>query len=238
MSNYILVLPDELYHHGIKGQKWGVRRFQNPDGSLTSAGKKRYGTRELGNMRLTSNHLKKFDRRLGKYSEIHRLEKSEQNTKGANKAGVKEAKYATKVLNEQDQRIAELNNRIDQQTQRSRNLSKKLTGLKYEKQNDRVKTKIDKLKALKKKIDDSNYADKESVAELTNTAKDMVKHYSSKEFSLDTFKTARFVDRGRQNAAAILGGIPGMLIYEGVTNASGGNSLVISTGYKVKYNRS
>ena len=34
---------DELYHHGIKGQKWGVRRYQNPDGSLTAAGKVRYG---------------------------------------------------------------------------------------------------------------------------------------------------------------------------------------------------
>lgn len=31
----------ELYHYGIKGQKWGVRRFQNKDGSLTNAGKKR-----------------------------------------------------------------------------------------------------------------------------------------------------------------------------------------------------
>lgn len=34
---------DTLAHHGIKGQKWGVRRFQNEDGSLTPAGEKRYG---------------------------------------------------------------------------------------------------------------------------------------------------------------------------------------------------
>lgn len=32
-----------LEHHGIKGQKWGVRRFQNPDGTLTKEGQKRYG---------------------------------------------------------------------------------------------------------------------------------------------------------------------------------------------------
>ena len=34
---------NELYHFGIKGQKWGVRRYQNEDGSLTPAGKKHYG---------------------------------------------------------------------------------------------------------------------------------------------------------------------------------------------------
>lgn len=37
---------DELYHHGIKGQRWGIRRYQNPDGSLTPAGVRRYGTVE------------------------------------------------------------------------------------------------------------------------------------------------------------------------------------------------
>lgn len=38
----MLVSIDELRHHGIKGQKWGVRRFQKEDGSLTPAGRKRY----------------------------------------------------------------------------------------------------------------------------------------------------------------------------------------------------
>jgi len=33
---------NELYHHGIRGMKWGVRRYQNSDGTLTPAGKKRY----------------------------------------------------------------------------------------------------------------------------------------------------------------------------------------------------
>lgn len=41
-SSGIFINVDELYHHGIKGQRWGIRRYQNPDGSLTEKGRKRY----------------------------------------------------------------------------------------------------------------------------------------------------------------------------------------------------
>lgn len=44
---WYVVHSGELYHHGIKGQKWGVRRFQNPDGTLTSAGRKRYAVDDV-----------------------------------------------------------------------------------------------------------------------------------------------------------------------------------------------
>lgn len=49
MSNYFVEPTDEdliLAHHGIIGQRWGFRRYQNPDGSLTDAGRKRYGSVE------------------------------------------------------------------------------------------------------------------------------------------------------------------------------------------------
>ena len=48
MEGYFVERSDQLEHHGILGQKWGVRRYQNSDGSLTDRGKRRYG---IGNDR-------------------------------------------------------------------------------------------------------------------------------------------------------------------------------------------
>lgn len=47
-------MPMELYHHGIKGQKWGVRRYQFADGSYTPAGKKRYQNNQNNTERIAS----------------------------------------------------------------------------------------------------------------------------------------------------------------------------------------
>ena len=73
MSDYIYhngeLISLELYHHGIKGMKWGVRRFQKKDGSLTSAGKKRYyDTPELNKQKAA---IKRTGKQLSKATQAY-----------------------------------------------------------------------------------------------------------------------------------------------------------------------
>lgn len=63
MNNY-------LVHHGILGQKWGVRRYQNLDGSYTNAGLKRYGRTPKNNRSIISKRDLKKLRKYGPFSKV------------------------------------------------------------------------------------------------------------------------------------------------------------------------
>lgn len=64
MADYIITRADgeDLRHFGTKGMRWGERRFQNPDGSLTELGRQRYGIGGERSARGTKHDLNKLDR--------------------------------------------------------------------------------------------------------------------------------------------------------------------------------
>lgn len=73
---------DHLYHSGIKGMRWGIRRFQNEDGSLTEEGKARYGKRSEKRPKPESATWKSKDARYLSDAELNRrnsrLQREEQ----------------------------------------------------------------------------------------------------------------------------------------------------------------
>lgn len=64
---------DYLMHHGIKGQKWGIRRYQNPDGTLTEAGKQRLNKyKETEYAYMNRLYDKRVEKRNKKYDRLDR----------------------------------------------------------------------------------------------------------------------------------------------------------------------
>lgn len=78
---------EELHHHGILGQKWGVGRFQNENGSLTSAGKARYKDRGTRSSSAEQSNSEKSDgKRTAAVQELNKKhEKFKQSVANAEK---------------------------------------------------------------------------------------------------------------------------------------------------------
>lgn len=91
---------NELYHHGILGQKWGVRRFQNPDGTLTEAGRARYSS---------GSERKKFTRLASTAGgdAYSKLKDTAQVKSAVASAGVRNAAQKCKAIDAQANKMRE-----------------------------------------------------------------------------------------------------------------------------------
>ena len=72
---------NELYHHGVKGQKWGVRRYQNPDGTLTPEGKRKYGTVDNFKRSMAAQNKQRSDEKSSHRTRLEEKYRSEGMSK-------------------------------------------------------------------------------------------------------------------------------------------------------------
>jgi hypothetical protein len=135
--SHVDLSTDELYHYGIKGQKWGVRQYQNKDGSLTEKGKLRYGTKENFEKQYPEDKKKT----LGKVSStIKKTRGTVDKLKNVNDAQIRKAneqRIKKDVSQMSDQELKKIVNRL--------NMEERYTQVMNSRAADEGKNKVSKI---------------------------------------------------------------------------------------------
>lgn len=84
----------ELYHHGIKGMRWGIRRYQTKDGGLTPAGRKRYNA-DMEKIKAETRKIKNQQRTAKKLSKLKEAKQNLKNLKKSKGKGEPEKEVET-----------------------------------------------------------------------------------------------------------------------------------------------
>lgn len=140
-----------LEHHGIKGQRWGVRRYQNSDGSLTNAGRSRYGVGKPKYKIVAKSPFEKQQAKL-KAQEKEMAQREEIQTR---KNQLKEREARLKDLGKSEETLRK---------EEMKRLEKELAALKKQDEKETKKFKIQQEKEEKKELKKERKKEEEAVS--------------------------------------------------------------------------
>lgn len=149
-----ITYSDELQHHGIKGMKWGQRRFQNKDGSLTAAGQKRYNQeveklkKETAKVKAEEKAAATRKKTMAKFDKLEEKKRALEERKKALKDGAKGKK--SKDENDTGETPEQIRERLLKSSD-AKELYKHKDLLSTQELNDRI-TRIDTEARLQSKI--------------------------------------------------------------------------------------
>ena len=216
----------QLFHHGIKGQKWGKRRFQNQDGSLTPAGEARYYDGDVKSARAAVKDAKKaynksfnaaYNKNYQSYSlskkrrqaSNERWEKAYDDANALNeaKANLKLAKNQRKVENKYKS-AGDLAGRADYYKKKGDEASKKYddSAKAFDKSSKRLEKEGKYVQAEAARRISQALKNKSSAAraQYDKTANDYLEASNARLQRADKYATKKNVDLGKKRVDSIV----------------------------------
>lgn len=143
-------MDNELYHYGVPKMRWGIRRYQNPDGSLTDAGKRRYGSKE----NFESIQRAAYSVKKAKIESKAKIKKSKIESRSELKKAKIEAKNNSKIEKYKNKETKDTNNTSSKEKSMSKMSDDELRNktTRYKLESDYIKEKNNRESLEPKKV--------------------------------------------------------------------------------------
>lgn len=143
-------MDNELYHYGVPKMRWGIRRYQNKDGSLTDAGKRRYGSKE----NFESIQRAAYSVKKAKIESKAKIKRSKIESRSELKRAKIEAKNNSKIEKYRKKETKDINNTSSKEKSMSKMSDDELRNetTRYKLESDYIKEKNNRESLEPKKV--------------------------------------------------------------------------------------